>query len=155
MGLPKAKKAAPKAAKSMTKTGIAKALATSCELKQKVCTKAINALAGIATKEVAKTGVFSLPGLCRLKTRTKPATKAGKREIFGKKRCQGKAREEGGEGLPGQGHQGQHLKRGGDACLQPSRSSVEMPRDRLVSRQEPRGSRACWVLVTQRLYMPA
>merc|ERR1711971_225284 len=82
--LPKAMKAAPKAAKSMTKTGIAKALATSCELKQKVCTKAINALAGIATKEVAKTGVFSLPGLCRLKTRTKPATKAGKREIFGK-----------------------------------------------------------------------
>ena len=31
-----------------------------------------------------KTGVFALPGLCRLKTRTKPATKAGKREVFGK-----------------------------------------------------------------------
>merc|ERR1711953_595241 len=77
-------KAAPKAAKSMTKTEIAKALATSCELKQKVCTKAIDALAEIATTEVAKTGVFSLPGLCRLKTRTKPATKAGKREVFGK-----------------------------------------------------------------------
>merc|ERR1712087_334887 len=80
----KAMKAAQKAAKSMTKTEIAKALATSCELKQKVCTKAIDALAEIATTEVAKTGVFSLPGLCRLKTRTKPATKAGKREIFGK-----------------------------------------------------------------------
>merc|ERR1712187_708123 len=82
--LPKAMKAAPKAAKSMTKSGIAKALAASLELKQKECTKAINELAGIATKEVAKTGVFNLPGLCRLKTRTKPATKAGKREIFGK-----------------------------------------------------------------------
>merc|ERR1712187_623722 len=82
--LPKAMKAAPKAAKSMTKSGIAKALATSCELKQKVCTKVINALAAIATKEVSKTGVFSLPGLARLKTRTKPATKAGKREVFGK-----------------------------------------------------------------------
>merc|ERR1711948_112127 len=82
--LPKAMKATPKAAKSMTKSGIAKSLATSCELKQKVCTKVINALADIATKEVTKTGVFSLPGLCRLKTRTKPATKAGKREIFGK-----------------------------------------------------------------------
>merc|ERR1712050_235595 len=81
---PKAMKAAPKVAKSMTKSGIAKALAASLELKQKVCTKAINELAGIATKEVAKTGVFNLPGLCRLKTRTKPATKAGKREIFGK-----------------------------------------------------------------------
>merc|ERR1712061_773911 len=82
--LPKAMKAAPKAAKSMTKSGIAKSLASSCELKQKVCTKVMNALAEIATKEVTKTGVFSLPGLCRLKTRTKPATKAGKREIFGK-----------------------------------------------------------------------
>merc|ERR1719436_320977 len=29
-------------------------------------------------------GKFTLPGLCMLKTRTKPATKAGKREIFGK-----------------------------------------------------------------------
>merc|ERR1712187_460984 len=82
--LPKAMNAAPKAAKSMTKSGIAKSLATSCELKQKVCTKVINALADIATKEVTKTGVFALPGLCRLKTRTKPATKAGKREMFGK-----------------------------------------------------------------------
>merc|ERR1712039_9836 len=27
---------------------------------------------------------LQLPGLCRLKTRTKPATKAGKREVFGK-----------------------------------------------------------------------
>merc|ERR1712217_519102 len=82
--LPKAMKAAPKAAKSMTKSGIAKSLASSCELKQKVCTKVMNALADIATKEVTKTGVFSLPGLFRMKTRTKPATKAGKREIFGK-----------------------------------------------------------------------
>merc|ERR1712190_173718 len=73
-----------KAAKSMSKGAIAEALATSCELKKSVCAKAINSLSELATKEVAKTGIFMLPGLCRLKTRTKPATKAGKREVFGK-----------------------------------------------------------------------
>ena len=38
----------------------------------------------IASKEVKKTGVFAIPGLCRIKTRVKPATKAGVRNIFGK-----------------------------------------------------------------------
>merc|ERR1712084_167700 len=61
-----------------------KALTTSCELKKSVCSSLIDSLAEIATKEVGKTGLFSIPGLCRLKVRTKPATKAGKREIFGK-----------------------------------------------------------------------
>merc|ERR1712056_32253 len=72
------------AGKPLTKGAIAEALATSCELKKSVCSKAIDSLAEIATNEVVKTGLFSLPGLCRLKTRTKPATKAGKREVFGK-----------------------------------------------------------------------
>merc|ERR1712066_851485 len=71
-------------AKSMSKGAIAEALATSCELKKSVCAKAINSLAELASQEVSKTGIFMLPGLCRLKTRTKPATKAGKREVFGK-----------------------------------------------------------------------
>merc|ERR1712187_814514 len=75
---------ATKSAKSMTKGAIAKALATSCELKTKQCAQVINNLAELATKEVAKTGVFACPGLLRRKTRTKPATKAGKREVFGK-----------------------------------------------------------------------
>merc|ERR1719168_179582 len=68
------------AGKPMTKGAIAEALATSCELKKSVCAKFIDSLAEIATKEVGKTGIFSLPGLCRLKTRTKPGT----REVFGK-----------------------------------------------------------------------
>merc|ERR1711862_1069963 len=76
-------KAMKAAGKPMTKGAIAEALATSCELKKSVCSK-FDSLVEIATKEVGKTGVFSPPGLCRLKTRTKPATKAGKREIFGK-----------------------------------------------------------------------
>merc|ERR1712137_110837 len=73
-----------KAVKAMTKTAFAAALAEKCELKRKVCTQLIGSLAKIATKEVGKTGTFSIPGLFKLKTRVKPATKAGKREIFGK-----------------------------------------------------------------------
>merc|ERR1712187_34801 len=64
--------------------GIAEALANECELKKSVCMKVIGSLTEIASKEVSKTGIFTVPGLCRIKTRTKPATKAGKREIFGK-----------------------------------------------------------------------
>merc|ERR1711877_2841 len=70
--------------KPMSKGAIAEALANECELKKSVCAKLIGSLAEIATAEVSKTGVFAIPGLCKLKPRTKPATKAGKREIFGK-----------------------------------------------------------------------
>merc|ERR1711879_314889 len=70
--------------RAMSKGGIAEALASGCELKKSVCSKALAVLATVATEEVKKTGKFTLPGLCVLKTRTKPATKAGKREIFGK-----------------------------------------------------------------------
>merc|ERR1712190_232009 len=73
-----------KAVKAMTKTAFAAALAEKCELKRKVCNQLIGSLTQIATKEVSKTGIFSIPGLFKLKTRVKPATKAGKREIFGK-----------------------------------------------------------------------
>merc|ERR1719372_12610 len=78
------KTAAAAGAKPMSKGAIADALATSCELKKSVASKVIDSLAEIATKEVGKTGLFSIPGLCRLKIRMKPATKAGKREVFGK-----------------------------------------------------------------------
>merc|ERR1712066_632581 len=73
-----------KAVKAMSKGAIADALATSCEVKKSVCAKLLASLAEIATKEVAKTGKFTIPSLCMLKTRKKPATKAGKREVFGK-----------------------------------------------------------------------
>jgi len=68
----------------MTKGAIAEALAAENELKKSVAMKIIGSLAEIATKEVTKTGIFTIPGLCRIKTRMKPATKAGKKEIFGK-----------------------------------------------------------------------
>merc|ERR1712007_220851 len=70
--------------KAMTKGAIADALASQCELKKSVVAKVMNSLSEVATKEVASTGIFTIPGLCRIKTRTKPATKAGKREVFGK-----------------------------------------------------------------------
>merc|ERR1719266_2654662 len=70
--------------KAMTKGALADALATGTEVKKSQCAKVLNSLAEIATTEVKKAGVFTIPGLCRIKTRTKPATKAGTREIFGK-----------------------------------------------------------------------
>merc|ERR1719275_511480 len=78
-------------AKTMTKGAIAQALADACELKKTQCTKVLDSLADVGTKEVAKAGIFTIPGLCRIKTRVKPATKAGKKEIFGKM-CMVKAR---------------------------------------------------------------
>merc|ERR1711899_415929 len=68
----------------MTKGALAEAVATSCEIKKKDVLKALASIAEVATAEVKKSGVFTLPGLCRIKTRKKPATKAGKREVFGK-----------------------------------------------------------------------
>merc|ERR1712118_472875 len=72
------------AAKAMTKGALVKAVAEKHELKTKACSDIIDSLVAIATTEVKKTGIFTLPGLCRLKLRTKPATKAGVRNIFGK-----------------------------------------------------------------------
>merc|ERR1712190_58455 len=77
-------KATTKAVRAMSKSNIAKAMASGLELKQKVCTKMLNIISELATKEVKKNGLFAIPSLCRFKTRTKPATKAGQREMFGK-----------------------------------------------------------------------
>merc|ERR1712137_762907 len=71
------------AAAAMSKSGIAAALAEATEQKPGVAKKFLESLVAVDTKEVKK-GKFTIPGLCMLKTRTKPATKAGKREIFGK-----------------------------------------------------------------------
>merc|ERR1712014_103606 len=80
----KSMKAGKAGAKAMTKGALTKAIATEHGLKQKACSEVLNSLVDIATKEVKKTGVFTIHGLCRIKTRTKPATKAGVRNIFGK-----------------------------------------------------------------------
>merc|ERR1712061_348963 len=82
---------AMKAAAAMSKGALADALATKCELKKAVAGKVMAILAEIATAEVKKTGVFTIPGLCRIKTRLKPATKAGKGNLRQDGCCQGQA----------------------------------------------------------------
>merc|ERR1712050_803264 len=71
-------------AKAMSKGALLKTIATEQGFKAKTCSQVINSFVTIATKEVKKVGVFSIPGLCRIKTRVKPATKAGTRMAFGK-----------------------------------------------------------------------
>lgn len=68
----------------MTKGGLAEALAKSVDVKKNVAVKFLDSLTAVASKEVKASGVFQIPGVCRIKTRTKPATKAGKRLMFGK-----------------------------------------------------------------------
>merc|ERR1712187_909096 len=81
MGMKAMKKATGKV---MTKSEMAKSIAEEFELKQNVAGKIISSLADIAAKEVKSTGKFTFPGFCMVKTRKKPATKAGEREVFGK-----------------------------------------------------------------------
>merc|ERR1712051_402923 len=80
----KAKAGAMKGAAAMGKSGIASALAEATELKASECKRVLESLTEVATKEVKSSGKFTVPGLCMIKTRAKPATKAGKREVFGK-----------------------------------------------------------------------
>ena len=53
-------------------------------MKTKEVNQVFESLAALGTKEVKKNGIFTIPGLCRIKTRTKPATKACTRMAFGK-----------------------------------------------------------------------
>merc|ERR1712107_50391 len=71
-------------AKAMTKGALLKAIATEHGLKTKACSNVLNSLVNVATAEVKKSGVFTVPGVCRIKTRTKPATKAFVKVMFGK-----------------------------------------------------------------------
>merc|ERR1712100_365095 len=75
---------AMKSVKSISKGGIADALATATESKKSEMGKILDALAELATSETKKTGKFVIPGVCMIKTRHKPARKAGKRMAFGK-----------------------------------------------------------------------
>merc|ERR1712070_59369 len=76
-------KAMKASGKAMSKGALVKMLAEQHEMKTKVCSGVLESLATLATTEVKKTGIFTIPGLCRIKTRVKPATKAGVRMAFG------------------------------------------------------------------------
>ena len=82
----KAMKAMKGGSKVMTKSALGEALATATEIKRSECMKIVNSLAEIAATQVKSAGKFIIPGVCMIKTRLKPATKAGKREIFGEMR---------------------------------------------------------------------
>merc|ERR1712153_190314 len=70
--------------KALPKGGIADALAAASGLEKKVVAGVVDDLVALATAEVKKTGKFTIPGLCMLKTRIKPARKAGVKQAFGK-----------------------------------------------------------------------
>merc|ERR1712113_799489 len=85
MGMaPKAKAGAMKAAAALSKAGIVAAMVEGTEVKVSVAKQLLEKLAAVATKEVKSAGKFTIPGLCMLKLKNKPATKAGKKEVFGK-----------------------------------------------------------------------
>merc|ERR1712226_419155 len=69
---------------ALSKSGIASAIAEATKEKPAVVKKLLESLAEVATKEVKKNGKFTVPGLVMIKSRVKPATKAGKRLVFGK-----------------------------------------------------------------------
>merc|ERR1711979_112999 len=73
---------AMKGAKAMTKGAIAEALATEFEMKKTACSKLIDSLAVIATKEVKSAGKFVIPGVCMIKTRVKPAQEGWQKDGF-------------------------------------------------------------------------
>merc|ERR1712138_358730 len=72
--------------KAMSKGALLKLLATENEMKTKDCSYILNSLVTVATKEVKKTGIFTIPGICRIKTRTRPATKARVVMMFGEEK---------------------------------------------------------------------
>merc|ERR1712151_1056219 len=78
------KAATTPSSRAMSKSAIAKTLATEFNLKQRACSKVLDTLASVGSQQMKKTGLFAIHGLCRFKTRTKPATKAGEKSIFGK-----------------------------------------------------------------------
>merc|ERR1711924_245147 len=80
----KSMKSMKAAKKAMGKSVIAATIAEELEMKPKEVSTIIESLVAVGTSEVKKSGIFTIPGLCRIKTCVKPATKAGKREIFGK-----------------------------------------------------------------------
>merc|ERR1719506_991643 len=79
----KGMKSMKKGVKSMGKGAIADAVGAACEKKRSEVSKVLDALADLAGKEVKGTGKFTIPGVCMIKKRYKPATKAGKRMAFG------------------------------------------------------------------------
>merc|ERR1712124_116687 len=72
-----------KAVSAMPKTGIITTLADKTGLDKKSVSGVVENLVQLARAEVKK-GKFTIPGLCMLKTKIRPARKAGTSTAFGK-----------------------------------------------------------------------
>jgi nucleoid DNA-binding protein len=70
-----------KAPKPMTKSAVFQEVANSTKLTRKQVSEVFDALAGLIKGQLGKKGpgVFTIPGLLKLKLKKRPATKAGKR----------------------------------------------------------------------------
>ena len=79
----KAMKAGKVSGKTMTKADMQENIADSTKLKTTDARKMLNTLADVFDKEIKKAGILTIPRVCRVSTRVKPATKVGKREMFG------------------------------------------------------------------------
>merc|ERR1712098_904751 len=75
---------ARKAGAPLTKGGMSELLASESGLKKVECSKILDAIADMGADQVKGVGKFVIPGLCTIKTKKKPATKAGMRMMFGK-----------------------------------------------------------------------
>ena len=75
-----AKKTAAAPKKALTKSQVLTELAESSELSKKEVTAVFDNLAALIAKNLKKSGpgVFTIPGLCKVKVVRKPATKARK-----------------------------------------------------------------------------
>merc|ERR1712094_110910 len=73
-----------KAVTAMPKCGITSALVDKTGLDKKSVAGVVESFVQLATAEGKKTGKFTIPGLCMLKTKVRPARKAGTSTAFGK-----------------------------------------------------------------------
>merc|ERR1711998_347136 len=70
--------------KAMTKGDMYAALEGACGVKKKDCKAVVDSLEKVVTGAVKSGGKVVLPGICRVVLKTKKATKAGTRMMFGK-----------------------------------------------------------------------
>jgi len=80
MDMAKAAAKAPK--KAMTKSGLIQHLVDGTGLKKSEISKAYDLLVEAVGKELKKSGVFTLPGIARLKLKRVPAYKGGEKKIM-------------------------------------------------------------------------
>eukprot|EP00427_Karlodinium_veneficum_P000802 CAMPEP_0169164956 /NCGR_PEP_ID=MMETSP1015-20121227/59144_1 /TAXON_ID=342587 /ORGANISM="Karlodinium micrum, Strain CCMP2283" /LENGTH=70 /DNA_ID=CAMNT_0009237493 /DNA_START=59 /DNA_END=267 /DNA_ORIENTATION=- len=65
----KAMKSMKAGAKAMSKGALSATIAAEHEMKPKQVSEIIDSLVKVGTSEVKKSGIFTIPGLCRIKTR--------------------------------------------------------------------------------------